>query len=390
MRQRVVQIALAILVMSVGCSCDRPTSPSDEKIIWQASISDGELDCNIFPITLHEDKVIVFGMKGKDARMLAFNRHSGEKVWEGLLLLHPSYPFVDFAYVKDDILILDHGSRHYGIDLRSGEILWQKRGDRSGRTGVTGIGDLYFYPNEKAVCAGNVKTGDYWEAFSYQDSTDITRATTNAPAIFVSPQGDTMLVTTNSLYRYSNHEVTPFLTLYNYTKRQMLYTVQLAEADMRNPVDGLPVIYDDKVYVAVGTNIICCELWSGRQIWRARFEHNFLFSGFIIAEGKVIGNCEDRYMYALNPETGQLIWQTRTSGTSSRLFYMNGVVYFKGGGDGLFHAVDAATGRHIWKLRSPDLGRRSGAWFHANQQAGADGKVYVMSYLSLFCYKAAR
>ena len=68
---------------------------------------------------------------------------------------------------------------------------------------------------------------------------------------------------------------------------------------------------------------------------------------------------------------------------------MNGVIYFTGGGDGLLHAVDAKTGQHIWKKESPDLARNDGAWFF-DSVTGADGKIYVSSYLSLFCYKAAR
>ncbi len=386
----IIHAIIILLVMSVGCSCDQPTSPEAEQVLWQMPLTDEGLNNSYFPVAVCGEKVVACGMEQKSSCIYAVNRNDSKVVWQWKDPVKGRYLFMDRIYTKDNIMVVGDGPRNYGIDLETGKTLWRTSADRGGGTGVTGIGNLYFFPAfGRKVFAGNVQTGEEWEVFAYQDSANITRAGTNAPTIFVSPSGDTMLVTTNSLFRHSNNEVTPFLSLYNYTKRQLVYTVQLAEADMRNPVDGLPVIYKERVYVSVGQNIICSELWTGKQIWRTRFNHNFLFSGFIIAENKVIGNCEDRFMYALNPDTGQIIWQTQTSGTSSPPFYMNGVLYFTGGGDGRFHAIEAATGKYIWKLRSPDLSKRSGAWFRG-PLAGSDGKVYVMSYLSLFCYKAAR
>jgi outer membrane protein assembly factor BamB len=135
--------------------------------------------------------------------------------------------------------------------------------------------------------------------------------------------------------------------------------------------------------------ILAFELKSGKLLWKERFPSLFSGSGILYHDGMIIGNCEDTFMYALDANTGKQLWATKTSDTSSRLFDMNGVIYFTGGGDGLLHAVDAKTGRHIWKKESPDLARNSGAWFF-DSVTGADGKIYVSSYLSLFCYKAAR
>jgi outer membrane protein assembly factor BamB len=75
---------------------------------------------------------------------------------------------------------------------------------------------------------------------------------------------------------------------------------------------------------------------------------------------------------------------------------MNGVVYFTGGGDGLLHAVEIETGKHLWRLQSPDLKHNRGAWFKEVVRTipadaeGEKGKVIVSSYLSAFCYEAAR
>ncbi len=76
--------------------------------------------------------------------------------------------------------------------------------------------------------------------------------------------------------------------------------------------------------------------------------------------------------------------------------YLDGIVYFVGGGDGLLHAVEVETGRHVWRLHSPDLEENNGAWFKGDIRVlssfgeGTKGKVIVSSYLSAFCYEAAR
>jgi outer membrane protein assembly factor BamB len=66
---------------------------------------------------------------------------------------------------------------------------------------------------------------------------------------------------------------------------------------------------------------------------------------------------------------------------------MNGVLYLAGGGDGMFHAIDAANGKEIWKIPCPEANRNIYFYGHVT---GADGKVFVSSYTTMYCYKAAR
>ena len=159
---------------------------------------------------------------------------------------------------------------------------------------------------------------------------------------------------------------------------------------------GTPIIYEDKVYFSPDQSIICLNLYTGKRLWKKDFPNGFTFSGFIIADGTLLANSEDTYLYALDPDTGQQLWKEKSSGTSSKMSHLNGVVYFVGGGDGLLHAVDIATGKHLWRIHSPDLEVNSGAWFKPRvsvlpaEREGEKGKVITSSYLSAFCYEAAR
>ncbi|TAH10838.1 MAG: hypothetical protein EAZ14_07265, partial [Runella slithyformis] len=134
---------------------------------------------------------------------------------------------------------------------------------------------------------------------------------------------------------------------------------------------------------------------TGQQIWERGFRGNFLFSGFLIADGLLVANCEDTYMYGLDPNTGLDLWREKSSGTSTRLVYQDGVVYFSGGGDGLLHAVDIQKGKHLWKLQSPDFKKNSGAYFWGMvagmpAEGGKKGRIFASTGINVHCYEAVK
>jgi outer membrane protein assembly factor BamB len=67
---------------------------------------------------------------------------------------------------------------------------------------------------------------------------------------------------------------------------------------------------------------------------------------------------------------------------------MNGVVYVVSPGGGKLYAFDGKTGTKLWDFKSPD-DNGSGSSFDGIV-TGANGRIYVRSFLNLYCYKAAR
>jgi outer membrane protein assembly factor BamB len=65
-----------------------------------------------------------------------------------------------------------------------------------------------------------------------------------------------------------------------------------------------------------------------------------------------------------------------------------------GGGEGLLHAFDIETGRHLWKIKSPHLELNSGAWFMSKvnvvpaENSTEKATVVVSSYIGAFGYEA--
>lgn len=155
--------------------------------------------------------------------------------------------------------------------------------------------------------------------------------------------------------------------LYNLSKKTWVYKdIELIHPHPGSVVDHLPVIYENKVYHSVGRYITCHDLRTGEKLWSYPFAQEFLTSGFVVAEGLVVANNEDTYIYGLDANSGRYIWREKSLGTSTKLVYQDGYVYYAGGGDGLLHPVEVKTGKTEWKLRSPDLAGNSGAFFWGN------------------------
>ena len=108
----------------------------------------------------------------------------------------------------------------------------------------------------------------------------------------------------------------------------------------------------------------------------------------------MLANCEDTYLYNLHPATGQVLWKEKTAGTSSRLRYLNGIIYLSGGSTGRIHAVDTETGETVWLLDplkyndgsddfKPDL-------YVVPGENGEKGKVIIQTHNVAYCVEAYR
>ena len=152
-----------------------------------------------------------------------------------------------------------------------------------------------------------------------------------------------------------------------------------------------PVIYNNKIYANISRELVCHDLVTGKQIWSKQFTQDFMFSGFIIADDKIIANNEDTYTYCLNPDTGHTIWKEESAGTSGRMSYLNGIVYFAGGSTGYLHAIDISTGKTVWKL---DGSKLDGASFKTNAvyvfeaDGGNPAKVIALTHNNAYCFEA--
>ncbi len=369
-------ILLPFIIVSSAC---KPIAGNEDDMIWQTQIAFQGLNTAEAPVEEFSNGVLFTGTKATGTVLFFLDKQTGSIQWEwsDWILPRESILLRGF-YLYQTTLLFQNGENTYAVNIQTGKTLWRIQHQSAARL-VTGLGDKFFFtPKFTTVAQGKIESGTFNELFSISEMSGF-RVVINTPIPFLAANRDTMLLTTRQGLQLSNSSPAPtYLMLYNLTKRQLLYD----SAQQDNTPWGLPQIVDSKVYMAIGESIQCNDLQAGKLLWRRKFESNFVFSHLTVSEGKIFAGCEDTNFYCLDAETGAILWQLNgIVGGSRKPFVMNGVVYFN---RTFFYAVDANNGQILWKKKSPDNADFFGII------SGSNGKVYVQSDKSAYCYKAAR
>jgi|GEM_PF-523065 len=326
--------------------------------------------------------------------------------------------FLTGRYTFNDRMVFHNGPRTYCINLSTGKTEWKKWKADSVNTLnpglIAGIGHRYFfsaiaikrgdedYPLNKLYEGNILNAVREVEVVNPQLPKEYFGVTPiPAGATFFCPtvlDGDTVIAVAYQVPAADAqyNVIKSAFGLYNLNKKEWIYKDRmLLEPQRGGVVDWCPVIYGEKIYWNANRDIVCNDLYTGREIWRKAFRQDFLFTPLIIAENKVIANNEDTWLYALDINTGAELWKTSSAGTSSHLVYLDGYVYYIGGGDGFLHAVDISNGKTVWRLRSPDLKADSRAHFSGGisgvpAKNGKKGRILAGTGRHVYSYEAIR
>lgn len=137
-----------------------------------------------------------------------------------------------------------------------------------------------------------------------------------------------------------------------------------------------PTIVGDTVYYACRDRLYALDAETGRVIWRYPTDQplNAQFRTTpVVANGIIYIGATDSNLYAISADTGKFLWSFRTQGAIlSHPTVVNDVVYF-GCADGRVYAINARTGEPIWRGGFRTLDAVNGA------VAVADDTVFFIS-----------
>jgi len=130
---------------------------------------------------------------------------------------------------------------------------------------------------------------------------------------------------------------------------------QLWSADGFGQLESTGAIAGDKIITAGFSNLVqAMNRHTGDVLWSFRTNYFVQGSPLIVNEGVYLAT--DHAVYALDLESGQLIWETAT-GTEGAFMgppaYENGAIYTTGGK--LLLALNAETGEEIWRVEKDEM-----------------------------------
>lgn len=151
---------------------------------------------------------------------------------------------------------------------------------------------------------------------------------------------------------------------------------------------GPPVYKDNKIFVnnysgyySDGRRVAALDAKTGNVIWMYNADNQFVSSSVCVANNTVFTVDKKAVFYALNANTGALIWKQQ-HGTSigggsnimTHITYNNDKIYVVT--SDVLRCIDAATGDEIWSKGPAD-----GMDFYADQVCVSKGKVFVTAII---------
>ncbi|MDR0295680.1 MAG: PQQ-binding-like beta-propeller repeat protein [Prevotellaceae bacterium] len=409
------------MVFLFSCGCEKEKDVVKKQVddkgvvvaipfIWKAKLHQKSSEANgyINNSVVYNDNIVIPTTNGEKGRYISLlDTKTGKYLWHWEDMYEQGYykNMVSFHYQYKNLLTYQNGGRSYCIDLDNGNTKWRHKRDRSFDVRIDSYDNFYFtYGDikidgnlEQIAYKGDIETGIISEFltpnFTYECD-DCRKAVLHITQV---PNNDNLLLVT--YFENLPDWITQlYFGLYDTeTEKWVWDKVMLLDATRNFATYYTPIIANNKIYAEVSNYIVCHDLETGRQLWKRDFGGDFMFTGIIVEDGRVIGNCEDTYMYALNAETGNRLWRVPTAGTSSRMSYLNGVVYMVGGsGGGRLFAIEAATGKMLWRIDAGLLGEGSGARFRTNAvyvlpaKGNQPAKVIALSNMYAYCFEAER
>lgn len=415
-----------IIFLSLACRDDGNDTILDDngvviklRPIWKSAISDdGEFSETVIATSIIRDgSVLVGSRKNADRAILSLDASDGSVNWQWNDLLGlasmPSWKdpitlYEESYHTNGDLLFFTYTGSSYCLNLTTGNTVWKYKEDRHRYDRNAGFGDTYFTSgcnyepiDDEKVYIGSLSSSEREQLLLTPEYTPVSNPPVNAQGrvTHITPfqENAIMYVAFGTENPYTDFSDSGWglteLNLYNLTENKVQYSKVVVNPTRETRVISDLIYQERNLYFQSSNFIHGYEALTGKELWRTRIGSPPLLSSMILVDGRLFSANEDRFLYCLDSRTGEILWKEQNTGTCCELSYLNGVLYYLGGGDGLLHAVNADTGKHLWKISSPDLGRNSGAWFHGVCTAvpgknGNKGVVVATTGLHAVAYKA--
>jgi outer membrane protein assembly factor BamB len=413
-----LSISMVLLVLfSCSCKKDGVGTRIDKNVgrtLWSFPLHKDDIfnsnSISLAHVLFDNHKILLNTTTGENQRWLTcIDVNDGTELWKWRDVFEEGESLgINSFYIYNNLFYYILGTRHYCINLQDGSTFWKHRVNRPYDSEIVGLGSDYiirgnpedtFQQYKSYVCfKGNIQQGNIAPLLIPNFTLNHVVGNRMGDATALHPyieNGDSMLLMVWQEV-FPNWYFESYLSLYNISTDTYVYDKIQLNDSAQNGVIFHPIeVVGDLAYMNIANRIMCHRISTGEKIWDRPFPNDFMFSGFIVEDGRVIANCENSVLYGLDAETGATLWEGQGAGTSSYLKgrYLNGVVYFYGGSTGDIHAVDCETGETLWQVddsKTPDGHLWKPDIYVVPGQNGEKGRVVLCTSMHAYCVEAIR
>ena len=345
-----------------------PTGIFDQ--IWATRMNVEHEIVNLTNGLLYKDWFLRTGDKDLPPTLYAFDKHTGEKVWEKVFDQFENDTYKDYIF-KDTYI----SNTHYDIfcvDLDTKEILWQvdfrDEDMYLGRARICENGLFYIKadyasnsPNhEQRLLEMDLNTGEYRIVYSNQN--DEKGHKYMSLPVYLEISGIPHLIFNeypNSLQAPENAEQN--LVAINLVTGEYLWKVEDFTENFYGSAGQYPVVYENLVITGGDWSIYAFNFNTGEQVWRYTFDYPwsiFNKTNHLIYKDRLYVNNGQYDVTCLNPLTGDLVWNNPEAGpnsTDNMIYYeKEDFLLFTAWGYGSVMILDGITGETIYRERGYD------------------------------------
>jgi outer membrane protein assembly factor BamB len=327
------------------------------------------------PVSPATGKVDVVYMGGEDKNLYALNAQSGALVWK--YQSAGNFAYSTPALVNNVLYSTNTDHNLYALDATSGKLKWTFATQSTVISSpAIANGIAYFGSDDHYIYAVDAQTGTLKWKYQTLGNVDSSPVVANGILYIGSTDGnlyaidaangslkwkyDTGSVIVQSSPVISNDVVligsrNGFLTAVNTATGQKKWSFNADNVSMEQatPVVNNGVIYFASWYkigdISTPGSLYAIKESDGSQIWKSLDDQGFS-SGPAYANGRLFINSDDGNVYAVDAITGKVIWKRLIYANGSIPAIANGNVFAGGGGSNFFYVLDADSGGDSWKF----------------------------------------
>ena len=368
------------------------------KPLWEHNFNVGYFS-SINPI-LHMDKVVFSALDEKkhdfsaNSTLESFDKKEGKLVWKWDGTVKDSYDQFNYIaqnYVYNNVLYISTGV-DYAINLNEGKTQHHLNEPNISGQHFNGVANMIF---ASTPSSDDTKVIMKCTSVDFYNWSDVVSFNNNDSIkhymryVINDKQHDNIIIMPLLVGRRDFSIGVMKFIKYDLRENRILMEDTLNLDYSRNRfIDFPPEQNENNIYLSLNGMIACIEKETFEVLWQRNTNGNSSRSGILYTkDGGLFVNTEF-YLYSLNPENGNVIWQ-KESRAGSRLQYHNGVIYYIGGAT--FRAVDAASGESLMAIEAPSRADDDGAFFQPVLTIDYDNdRIYTASYTHAYCYPTLR